>query len=492
MSRHQVARTLVYTHRWLGIALGLLFVVWFVSGVIMIYARMPELDPAERLARLASINFAAVRIAPGTVAGAATRFTLTTFDRRPVYRVTAGAQRTTIFADTGEVLAPLTADHALGVARTFLGGDPARVRYDARLEDADQWTFSVRGQMPLHRMTVDDGERTEIYVAERSGEVVMKTSASGRRWGYLGAVMHWLYFTPLRRQSALWSNTIIWVSIAGTIMAFVGFVWGSWRISPFRGYRLGHKRQFTPYAGLMRWHHYAGLAFGLTSITWIFSGLLSMDPWDWSPSTLPTREQREAVSQGPLHPANVRLPALQKALAAFGVDTPKEIDLIRFRGHHYLRASTGLVTVDTVAQGPDESFHADDMLGAAQDAMPGVPIEGVYWMSEYDPYYYDRSGRLNLPVLRVRFGDSERTWLYLDPKLGAIVRKEGRLSRINRWLYHGLHSLDFPFLYYRRPLWDLVVIALSLGGVVLSVTTMFAAYRRLRRGLRNYGAGLRP
>lgn len=166
--------------------------------------------------------------------------------------------------------------------------------------------------MLLHRMTVDDGERTEIYVAERSGEVVMKTSASGRRWGYLGAVMHWLYFTPLRRKSALWSNTIIWVSIAGTIMAFVGFVWGSWRISPFRGYRLGHKRQFTPYAGLMRWHHYAGLAFGLTSITWIFSGLLSMDPWDWSPSTLPTRGQREAVSQGPLHPANVRLPALQK------------------------------------------------------------------------------------------------------------------------------------------------------------------------------------
>ena len=132
------------------------------------------------------------------------------------------------------------------------------------------------------------------------------------------------------------------------------------------------------------------------------------------------------------------------------------------------------------------------MLGAAQDAMPGVPIEGVYWMSEYDPCYYHRSGRLNLPVLRVRFGDSERTWLYLDPKLGAIVRKEGRLSRINRWLYHGLHSLDFPFLYYRRPLWDLVVIALSLGGVVLSVTTMWAAYRRLRRGLRNYGAGLRP
>ena len=262
--------------------------------------------------------------------------------------------------------------------------------------------------MPLHRMTVDDGERTEIYVAERSGEVVMKTSASGRRWGYLGAVMHWLYFTPLRRKSALWSNTIIWVSIAGTIMAFVGFVWGSWRISPFRGYRLGHKPRLRADQ-----HH---LDFQRSPL----DGSVGLEPEHAAdartarsrlPRTAPSR-QRAAASAS-------------EGLAVFGVDTPKEIDLIRFRGHHYLRASTGLVAVDTVAQGPDEAFHADDMLGAAQDAMPGVPIEGVYWMSEYDPCYYDRSGRLNLPVLRVRFGDSERTWLYLDPKLGAIVRKGG-------------------------------------------------------------------
>ena len=113
-----------------------------------------------------------------------------------------------------------------------------------------------------------------------------------------------------------------------------------------------------------------------------------------------------------------------------------------------------------------------------------IAIEGVYWMTEYDAYYYSRSRQLNLPVLRVRFSDPQRTWLYLDPKRGAIVLKEERLSRLNRWLYHGLHSLDFPFLYYRRPLWDLVVIVLSVGGIGLSVTTMWAAFRRLRRAAR--------
>ena len=44
--------------------------------------------------------------------------------------------------------------------------------------------------------------------------------------------------------------------------------------------------------------------------------------------------------------------------------------------------------------------------------------------------------------------------------------------RLLRWLYQGLHSLDFPFLYFERPLWDIVVIVLSIGGTVVSATTL--------------------
>jgi hypothetical protein len=87
-------------------------------------------------------------------------------------------------------------------------------------------------------------------------------------------------------------------------------------------------------------------------------------------------------------------------------------------------------------------------------------------------------------VLRLRFGDAVRTWLYVDPGRGAIVRKEERLSRANRWLYHGLHSLDFPGFYSRRPLWDIVVIVLSVGGLISGITAVAPAWRRLRRHAR--------
>ncbi len=145
-----------------------------------------------------------------------------------------------------------------------------------------------------------------------------------------------------------------------------------------------------------------------------------------------------------------------------------------------------LVSATRPAEGSFTVFDADDVFAAALAAMPGVDVEDSTWLEDYDAYYYDRRGTRPLPVLRVRFDDPQQTWLYLDPGRGAIVLKEERLTRLNRWLYHGLHSLDFPFLYAKRPLWDIVVILLSVGGIVLSVTTVSQSWRRLRRHARRF------
>jgi hypothetical protein len=479
VSGHLPARVLVYTHRWLGIASGVLFVIWFVSGIIMMYARMPELGTAERLARLTAINPATIRILPA-LEGDITRLVMTTLEGRPVLRVSAGGQTQLTFADTGDAVPPVDAEQALRIGRAFDGGHQA-VRYDARLTDADQWSFGVRGRMPMHRLAVDDAAGTMLYVTEIGGDVVLRTTSSGRFWGWTGAVLHWLYFTPLRRQSALWNNVIVWSSIAGTVMCLVGMAWGMWRISPLRGYRLRDRRHWSPYAGWMRWHHYAGLVFGLATTTWIFSGLLSMDPWDWHPSTAPTRDQRARVSGGPIAGADLTIDRVRNAVSGFAPQLPKEVEFVRFRGHYYATASSGLVALDAPQLGVHDQLPADQMVGAANIAMNGTPVEGVSWLDRYDAYYYDRAGQLSLPVLRVRYADPQATWLYFDPKRGAIARKEERLTRVNRWLYHGLHSLDFPFLYYQRPLWDAVVIVLSIGGIVLSVTTLTASWRRVKR-----------
>lgn len=464
----------------MGIALGVLFVVWFASGIVMMYARMPELSAAERLARLPALDPSTLRVPPPSIDGDITRLIINTIDARPVYRITAKGQTRSIYADTGDAVPKTDAQQALLIGNAFHHG-MFKLRYDERLTDADQWSFGVRGRMPLHRLVAEDAAKTELYVTENSGEVVLMTDASGRFWGGAGAVLHWLYFTPFRRFSNLWAQSIIWLSIAGTIMCLVGIAWGIWRFAPFRGYRLRDHRQWSPYANWMRWHHYAGLIFGIVTTTWIFSGLLSMDPWDWHPSTSPTRDQRLRVSGGSLSAGDLTVEKLQRVVNAFAPSIPKEIEIVRFRGHYFASAATGIVSFDEPQFGPLDQLPADRVVGAANIAMPGVSIEGMSWLDRYDSYYYDRSGRLSLPVLRVRYDDPQHTWLYFDPRHGTIARKEERLSRLNRWLYHGFHSLDFPFLYYHRPLWDVVVIALSLGGLALSITTLTASWRRVRR-----------
>jgi hypothetical protein len=479
VSGHRAARVLVYTHRWLGIACGVLFVVWFASGMVMMYARMPELATADRLVRLPAILSGTIRTAPPGD-GELTRLVINTVEGRPIFRVTKNGRTTSVFADTGDPVPIVDPDQALRIARRFDGADNV-LRYDARLTDADQWSFGVRGRMPLHRIAVEDPAGTNLYVTENTGEVVLRTTASGRFWGGAGAVLHWLYFTPLRRNAALWNEVIVWTSIAGTAMCIAGMLWGVWRLAPLRGYRLRDHRQWSPYAGWMRWHHYAGLIFGIVTTTWIFSGLLSMDPWDWHPSTAPTRDQRARVAGGPLAPADLTVEKLRRVIQAFAPNLPKEVEIVRFRGRYYASAAGGIVSFDEPQYGARDQLPPDLVVGAAGVAMAGVAIEGMTWLDQYDPYYYDRDRQLSLPVLRVRYADPQQTWLYFDPRHGAIARKEERLTRLNRWLYHGFHSLDFPFLYYRRPLWDIVVIVLSLGGLVLSATTLTASWRRVRR-----------
>jgi hypothetical protein len=114
-------RIVVYTHRWLGIAGCLFFVAWFVSGIVMMYARMPRLSADERLARLAPLDLSAARVSPvetsRAVRGSPRQVRVAMLDGRPVYRFGS----TTVFADNAEPLDELGRERALHIALS-LGG----------------------------------------------------------------------------------------------------------------------------------------------------------------------------------------------------------------------------------------------------------------------------------------------------------------------------------------------------------------------------------
>ena len=82
-------RFLILSHRYLGIALCLLFCLWFASGFVIIYTGgMPQLSESERQSRLPELNLEQVQISPRAAMAAANRSelpTLTTRMERPAY-----------------------------------------------------------------------------------------------------------------------------------------------------------------------------------------------------------------------------------------------------------------------------------------------------------------------------------------------------------------------------------------------------------------------
>lgn len=114
-------------------------------------------------------------------------------------------------------------------------------------------------------------------------------------------------------------------------------------------------------------------------------------------------------------------------------------------------------------------------------ALPSALTEG-HLLTRYDAYYLDRHHERPLPVLFVRLNDPLHSQFYIDQRTGLIVGQHSdNSSFMTRWLYHGLHSMDFPWLYNHRPAWDIVVLTLMLGGLSVCVTSVIMGWRVIRR-----------
>jgi hypothetical protein len=493
-------RSLILTHRYFGIALSLLVAVWFASGIVMMYAGgMPRLTPELRLERLAPLDFQRVRLTPSAAAaragrdGAVGRAVLSTTMDRPAYRFTA-APTTTVFADTGEVLEEISVAQAQTIASKFVRVPEEQVEYERTLTDVDQWTLGQGRNLPLHKFRVTDDRGTELYIASRSGEVTMLTTSRSRLLAWMGTIPHWLYFAWLRTNQPLWYRLVVWTSAIACVVALLGLILGVTQFRRTRPFRLAAS---IPYSGWMRWHYVTGVVFGVFTLTWAFSGLLSMEPFAWTNAT-GLEVPREALTGGPVDLS--RFGAVDaEAWGRIGKGaTIKEVEFTRIQDAHYYvvhRAASSASTTtraerlhqpyDVVGRVvPERLLVAADTLAVRDErfksALPDVPIVEHTLLSDYDSYYYSRGRQTPLPVLRVKFADPAETWVYVDPAMSQVLAEIHRLNRLERWLYSGLHNLDFAF-WYSSPLWDVGMIVLCAGGLASSGIAVLLGVRRIRR-----------
>ncbi len=470
-------RTLVIFHRYLGIAVGILMLVWFASGIVMMYVGFPRLTEQERVSALAPIPWqACCRVADGLIPDDQQfyRVQIENLLGVPVLRLRRPPRPDAVIdlADGVGVQRFDMADaRAIALDTIARTAGPATVASAATI-DEDQWTVGrYRRDRPLHRFTFDDPERSTIYVSSTSGQVVLRTTSMQRFWNWLGAIPHWFYLTALRSDGPLWSETVIWASILGTFLTVLGLYLG---IAQFRR---GKDGKFSPYRALFYWHHLSGLVFGIATLTFVVSGLVSMNPWGFLEGRGGAGETGRL--EGPL-PAWGEVRA---SLAAVRARLPDAVSLTTapLAGKLFWLVTGANETVTRLdASGNAAPLSQQELAEAAARIVGTNGISERGMLREEDAYYFSHHDQVALPVYRIIANDAENTRYYLDPTSGALLRRADSNSRWHRWLFAGLHRLDFAAWLRTRPAWDIIVITLMLGGLAGSATGVYLAVRRIR------------
>ena len=614
----RIKRWFMLTHRWLGVGMCVLFFIWFLSGMVMMYAGHPKLTLQERLAHLPPLENAATGSlsarasalqnpealqnpdapqSPDTLLSPAEAFTAAGFDTsqpveelrlsrsragQPIY-VLRGEDRTFIAIDarTGQRIPPTDKATALASACVYWmhsadrpkpqhcsptppQTQPERIpapRYLGTVhEDAHTHSHGLNGHRPLHLVQLPDAHDTLLYISGTTGEVVRDAPQPERALNYVGSWLHWLYM--FRDTAINWTSLIIVLALIGIATAVTGIVAGliRWR---FAGtYRSGSHSPFAP--GMMRWHHILGMVFALSTISWIFSGLMSMDPWDiftGPESTIdaeaisserikPRRAKAtpqallQAIRQGnpaapeqsPLSTQNPTSTQKPASASAKVVPTPYVVEL-QWRtvlnktivqpvfqpladGHVASPSIAAITHTDSNAAANTTTHTAGhtstgtgtrvspnrgdgrNTLFAARDARPWhfspARLQGaliglspdlpprIETITRDDFYYYRRAshtmtgGRREhpLPIWRVRYNDPQQTWLHIDPATGTVLGQSDSRARLERWLFALLHSWDLLPLLQHRPLWDIFMLVLGMGGLLLSGTGIWVGVHR--------------
>ena len=502
-------RWLYLVHRWLGVLLCAFFTMWFVSGVVMMYVGYPKLTQAERLAHLPPLRSAMLGAEPlleptdalarAGLAGPLQDLRLAVASGgRAVYLVVPAAPTgdtaprqhrapapAVIDALTGERLQRVDATHAIASARAFAQeANPSIDSPDTIDEDAFTHSRALDAHRPLHRLHLGDSAGTVVYVSGTTGEVVRDAPLQERAWNYAGAWIHWLY--PFRGNvfNDYWTDIVNWLSIAGIAVALAGSAVGLMRWRFTRPYRSGAR---SPYPGrMMRWHHVAGLLFALVTITWIFSGLMSMNPWRiFDSGAAPL--QTQALQGGPLVFRGQDATTQALVVAAGGAVRELRWQMVLDRPTVFAQSASGAAQLLDARTAQPLALDPPALKAAAARLLP-FPVARIDTLTDYDFYYYARAphsmmgaSERPLPIWRIVFDDPHASWVHLDPHTGSVLGRLDSHKRASRWLFALLHSWDWLPLLERRPLWDITLLALSLGGLLLSGSGMVIGWRRLRR-----------
>ncbi len=487
----KVIKAVQKVHRLLGFGLSFLLFIWCLSGIVMMFRGFPVIDKQKKLA-FSNFNLNQKQLLLPQQCLEANNITQEILG----FQISAGSTILYKFIDLHENqhvfdaetgLRPVIDEKAI---RNIIKATPflktAPIKEVEQISALDQWTPSTKfnTHLPFFVVSFADDARTQAYFSSFTGEPIQYLNASDKFWAWLGAIPHWIYFKDLRIRTALWRNVVIVLSFMGIMSCLTGIALGIQRtyLSWKRNNRL------TPYKkSLYKWHHVLGFSFGLLIFTWVLSGFFSMAPAKMETSTHLTTHEKLKWQNGSLNIRDIRQGELEGLIDLIAQE--KNIGEIEYS--QFDQDNFWLCNYKDMSQKRFHYINGEFVLGQPYDKtkitkvlselFPEKGIEKDELIAQYDNYYYAKAGDIPLPVLRFSLSDRSQSLVYIDPNGARITTIKTSQNRITRWLYMGLHSLDFNTQFYKSTAWYIIVSILMFGVTALSFSGVLFTIKKMRK-----------
>lgn len=474
--RGGIVRTL---HCRLGLVLGPAVLLWFLSGVVLLWVPYPSLtegewfSAAEALStRECCVSFPSLVQQMERLDGIESLRLRMVGDKPVVVAQSLNGSLAAVSADSGDLLASFTQEGIERIVQPFSGG---RMIEAVELIEHDVWTVHQRFDpyRPLWKVQLSGERRSVLYISSVTGDVVQDTTADERRWNLVGAVVHWWYWPWLRRHWEWWDQVVWWVSGVGTVMVFAGSLVLS-RDCIRRGWRggLAEGRQV---------HRWLGVIAGISACCWMASGWLSMDHGRWFSDGKVNAEDREQFMGGRLTVRDVE--AMPDFSTIMVTGTVKEIRLIKLAGVVQIiarmsPAKQAVLTASSQADTPQDAV-SDEVVRAAARSLLG---DGVLTISKRggngSPSCSATDNDAELPFLQVETSGHESRGLLVDGRIGVAMERLDSSRRLYHQLFDSLHRWDVSWLSQHCDLRRMLMSLWCVCGAGLAGSGVWAGLRR--------------
>jgi len=463
-------------HRYLGIILAPIILLWSFSGLVMMYVPYPKLAEVERLQLLPEIvDFSCCnadfyeQILPVNIQG----LSIEMLNDEPIIKLeSTRSGNTSYHLNSQTLLAEIDQQMALSIAKAALPSGIESIENIEKIEQ-DQWTVysKYNKHRPLFKVSFADEESSQLYLSSKSGEVVQLTTAFQRNWSWVGAVTHWLYPTFLRKHTSLWYWLVIWLTIFSLVLLMTGVWLGIKQLKKRKN------KPLSPYRGMRLVHHWGGVIISAILFSFLLSGLLSMNPWGVLESKRFSTDSVLGKQAGRLAVID-SLTNLPNTLWQTGFVSLK---LSPWNNEVYWLATDTKGAVIRYDKNFSISKLPQTELTAAGNKLSGGAdiTQGLIWQE--DEYYYAHKDNIELPIWKVERVNGESTELfYLSPSTGEMRKNIDNNGRIYRWLFKALHRWDFSQSIRQRPVWDFSLVPFMLFLILFSFSGCYIAVQRLR------------